>query len=139
MRISKPGLLLSTAVVVCVIGSTGSVAQKPRSSALPMYPEAARGARVQGMVRLWFVLDANGVVTQTGVIQGHPLLREAAVSTVKSWTFRPGALRPRVRNETEFVYVLNVQPKAGEPKLTVSIADYRRVEVTSELYVAPIE
>jgi TonB family protein len=116
-----------------------SFSAKPSSSALPMYPEGARRARVTGTVKLWFILDGNGAVTQAGVISGHPMLRDAAMSIVKSWHFQPNALCSNLRCETEFVYVLNVQPEKGEPRLIVSMADYRRVEVTSELYVEPIE
>jgi TonB family protein len=104
-----------------------------------MYPEGARKARVAGRVKVWFILNADGAVTQTGVISGNPLLREATVNIVKTWTFPSGALRSNIRNETEFEYVLSVQSKEGEPRLIVSMADYRRVKITSELYVEPIE
>lgn len=111
----------------------------PISSSLPIYPEGARAAHVAGTVKLWFTVNENGEIAQTGNISGNPLLREAAVSVVKSWKFRPNMFRLDVRLETEFVYVLNVQPKEGEPKLTVSMTDYRQVEVSSELFVKPIE
>jgi TonB family protein len=103
-----------------------------------MYPERARAAHVAGSVKIWFTLDAKGVVTQAGVISGSALLSEAALSTVKSWTFEPGALLPNIRINTEFVYGLNIQAKEGSPKLTVSMADYRHIEIISELYVKPV-
>lgn len=112
---------------------------KPVSSALPMYPEEARAARVAGNVKLSFVLNRKGEVVDTTIVSGNPLLRDAALNAVRSWRFRPDALRPDVRFETEFVYVLNVQPKEGEPSLKVSMTDFRRVEVVSELYVKAIE
>jgi TonB family protein len=104
-----------------------------------MYPETARNARVEGVVKLWFVVDAGGEVIETGIISGNPLLRDAAANAVKSWRFQPNILQPKIRFDTEFVYVLNIQSKEGEPQLTVSMTDFRRVEVTSELYVKPIE
>lgn len=112
---------------------------KPSSSALPTYPERARTARVAGSVKLWFVLNREGEVAQSGIISGNPLLRDAAAYTVASWKFPPNVLQPNVRLETEFIYVLNVQQKEGEPRLTVSMTDFRRIEITSELYVKPIE
>ena len=108
-------------------------------SVLPMYPEEARSARVAGTVRIWFVLNGDGEVAQAGVASGPAMLQEAAMRSVRSWRFRPESLRSGVRCETKFVYVLNVQAKEGEPKLTVSMSDYRRVEVDSELSVVVVE
>jgi TonB family protein len=131
-------------MLLAAIGTSGRptpdrMFPKPTSSELPMYPERARMAHVAGTVKLWFTLNGNGEVAQTKIISGNRLLSEAAVSTVKSWKFRPESIRPDLRYETEFVYVLSGQSKEGEPKLTVSMTDLRRVEVVSELYVVAIE
>lgn len=109
------------------------------SSPLPMYPVVARNARMTGTVKLWFSLDSSGDVTQTEVISGHPVLREAALACVQSWKFDPHSITSTgKRYETEFVYTLGVQEKEGHPKLTISLADFRHVEVISELYTEPI-
>jgi TonB family protein len=141
MNIVRRAVILSLLFVTSTMALRASTIflPKPISSDLPMYPEVARGARVSGDVILWFVPNANGEVTQVGVISGNPLLREFAMSAVKSWKFKPNVLEPGVRRKTEFVYVLNVQLREGAPKLIVSMTDYRRVEVVSELYVEPIE
>jgi TonB family protein len=131
------GLILIAGAALA--STSGTATPKPISSALPVYPEGARQARVEGTVKLWFELNDNGGVTQVGIASGNPLLRDAAVEAVKSWRFQPNTLPPSVRLETEFVYVLNVQAKEGEPKLTVSMTDFRHVEVVSELYVKPME
>jgi TonB family protein len=104
-----------------------------------MYPERARASRVAGTVKLWFMLNGTGEVAEVGIVSGNPLLRDAAAEAVKSWKFQPNILPPSVRLETEFVYVLAVQANEGEPKLTVSVTDFRHVEIISELYVKPIE
>jgi TonB family protein len=131
--------------ILLVVGATAAlfasdgIFPKPISSELPMYPERARSARVAGTVKIWFVLDGSGEVTQAQSVSGNPMLRDAAVSTVKSWKFLTNSVQANVRYETEFVYVLNVQPKNGEPKLTVSMTDFRRVEIVSERYAEAIE
>jgi len=107
---------------------------KPIYSELPTYPELARYAHLAGQVKLWFMLDESGAVSQAGVVSGHPIFGDAAFSTVKSWKFRPGIMQTNQRYETEFVYDLRTQSELGEPKLTVSMTDFRRVEVVSELY-----
>jgi TonB family protein len=119
--------------------ASSAIFPKPVFSVLPMYPEEARSARVAGTVRIWFVLNGDGEVAQAGVASGPAMLQEAAMRSVRSWRFRPESLRSGVRCETKFVYVLNVQAKEGEPKLTVSMSDYRRVEVDSELSVVAVE
>lgn len=129
---------------VALFGWTTSYASKsqlpkPESTNLPTYPERARLAHIAGTVKLWFVLDANGKVTEAGIVNGNPLLRDAALNNVKSWSFRLGSIQPGVRYETEFVYRLDVQQKPGAPKLSVTLKDFRHIEITSELYVETIE
>jgi len=120
-------------------GASNGLFPKPISSDLPMYPELARNARITGTVKLWFVVNIEGELTDAQIISGHPILASAAISIVKSWKFQPNSIPRSVRHETEFVYVLNVQSEKGEPKLSVSMKDFRRVEVETESYVEPIE
>ena len=107
---------------------------KPIYSELPTYPERARYAHLVGSVKLWFMADNSGAVTQAGIISGHPIFSDAALGVVKSWKFQSGAIKPNVRYESEFAYDLKSQSQPGEPKLTVSMRDFRRVEVVSEIY-----
>jgi Ca-activated chloride channel family protein len=58
----------------------------------PVYPEAARRARVSGIVMVEISVDENGNVAQARVIRGHPLLDEAAVNAVKQWKYSPTLL-----------------------------------------------
>jgi TonB family protein len=106
------------------------------SGLLPMYPERARLAHMASTVRLWFQLDASGAVTHAEVISGHPILGEPALMSVKSWKFDPHHISTGTRYETEFVYTLKSREKEGPPTITVSIADFRHVEVGAETYVA---
>ena len=105
------------AVGTTALSTSNEFFPKPISSELPMYPETARMARVAGTVKLWFVLNGEGEVTQTNAVSGNPLLRGAAANTVNSWKFLPNTIRPSIRYETEFVYMLEVQPEEGQPKL----------------------
>jgi TonB family protein len=115
------------------------VLPKPVYSALPTYPDLARYAHIVGQVKLWFIVDEGGAVSQVGIVSGHLIFRDAALSAVKTWRFRPGVMQPNTRYETEFVYDVRTQSEPGEPKLTVSMADFRRVEVVSEVYVTTIQ
>jgi len=58
----------------------------------PVYPAIARSARVEGVVILETVLDANGRVESVRVLRSIPLLDQAAVDAVRQWRFTPALL-----------------------------------------------
>jgi TonB family protein len=59
------------------------------SSVPPAYPEAARAARVQGTVVLQATISKDGLVEDLVIINGHPLLNDAAIQAVRQWRYRP--------------------------------------------------
>ena len=69
--------------------SSGVLASKLVTRVLPQYPDLARKTRTSGVVRLLVVVGKNGRVETVRVIEGHPMLREAAVSAVKQWVYSP--------------------------------------------------
>ncbi|MCP4902692.1 MAG: energy transducer TonB [bacterium] len=73
----------------------------------PAYPEAARRARIQGVVVLECTIGKNGIVNRTKVLRGLPLgLTEAAVTAVKDWQFRASTLNGK---PVEVLYILTVR------------------------------
>lgn len=58
----------------------------------PAYPPLARQARVQGIVQLEALVGKDGRVKDVKVVNGHPLLRQAAADAVKKWLYRPTLL-----------------------------------------------
>jgi periplasmic protein TonB len=59
---------------------------------VPVYPEIARSARVQGDVVLDCTISNEGRVVGVKVLSGHPLLQGAAVDAVRQWLYRPTLL-----------------------------------------------
>jgi TonB family protein len=55
----------------------------------PAYPPIAQSARVQGVVIIEAILDANGKVAAGRVLRSIPLLDEAALAAVAQWEFTP--------------------------------------------------
>jgi TonB family protein len=58
----------------------------------PDYPQLARRAGVQGVVRLQVRLKADGTLVVEKVLEGEPALVEAATSAVQQWRATPEQL-----------------------------------------------
>ena len=73
---------------------TGGDIHPPRKvrHVVPVYPEIARAARVQGDVVLDCTIGNEGRVVDVKVLSGHPLLQTAAVDAVRQWVYRPTLL-----------------------------------------------
>jgi periplasmic protein TonB len=59
---------------------------------VPVYPELAKQARVEGIVVIECRIDTRGRVTEARVLSGHPLLDDAALDAVRQWQYRPTLL-----------------------------------------------
>jgi TonB family protein len=62
---------------------------KKLSGNSPVYPSSARDSRIQGAVKMTVRIDAAGHVDNIAVISGPEMLRDAAVTAVKSWVYEP--------------------------------------------------
>jgi TonB family protein len=58
-------------------------------SPAPCYPELARRAGLQGMVRLQVRVSKEGAVEVQKLLQGDPALADAAIAAVKQWRAKP--------------------------------------------------
>jgi protein TonB len=71
----------------------------------PIYPNMARVAHVQGDVVLRATISKTGVIENLTVVNGHPILIQAAMDAVKQWRYRP--------------YLLNNEPVEVDTVITV--------------------
>ena len=85
------------------IGGTIKAATKVRD-VKPVYPPIAQQARVQGVVIVEALIDANGDVVDTRVLRSIPLLDSAALDAVQQWKYVPplmnGAPQPVIMTVT---------------------------------------
>jgi protein TonB len=72
--------------------STGMQAPRKIIDVTPLYPAMARTARVEGVVILEAVIDAEGRVESVRVLRSIPLLDQAAMDAVRQWKFTPTRL-----------------------------------------------
>jgi len=58
----------------------------------PIFPPLAMQARIQGVVRFTIVIGKDGRVSNTELVNGHPLLVAAASDAVRQWAYKPTLL-----------------------------------------------
>jgi protein TonB len=82
----------------------------------PQMPDAARQARVQGIVILEITVDESGRVSDAKVLRSIPLLDQAALDAVRQWEYRPSLLNgvavPVVMTVTVPFYLDSTAPDA---------------------------
>lgn len=76
----------------------------------PIYPPLARQARIEGAVQILVTISEEGRVLEAAVVNGHPLLRQAALEAARQWVFRPTRLSNvpvKVQGILTFNFTLN--------------------------------
>jgi len=68
------------------------VIPKVKSWVTPVYTPEIREKGIAGTVKLHVFLATDGTVQRVEVVDGDPLLAEAAVKAVKTWTFEPATV-----------------------------------------------
>ncbi len=58
----------------------------------PEYPPIAKASRAEGAVQVQVTVSEKGDVIDASVVNGHPLLREAALNAARQWQFKPTEL-----------------------------------------------
>ena len=79
-----------------VLETPGLTAPVAVNRVQPRYTSDAMRAKIQGMVYVQIVIDAQGSVEKARVIRGlDPQLDEQALEAARLWTFKPGMLDGR--------------------------------------------
>lgn len=91
----QPTEFFSSPAAGTEIDSGNSVIVEPArviKQIIPEYPRKAKAARVQGQVLLKATITETGAVEDIVVIEGHPLLIDAAVAALSHWRYEPAKL-----------------------------------------------
>jgi TonB family protein len=76
----------------------------------PIYPTQARNQRIQGKVTLSATISADGSVRQVAIVNGSPVLAEAARTAVRQWRYNPAKLNGTPIEVQKEIIVLFAQP-----------------------------
>jgi protein TonB len=75
--------------VADAVASEYDVPPKLVKQAKPRYPDAAFRKRLEGTVKLEFIVELDGKAGSIRVLESVPGLDDAAVKCVRSWRFEP--------------------------------------------------
>jgi protein TonB len=76
----------------------------------PIYPVAAKNARISGTVIVSVTIDKRGKVTKAKAVEGPDALRDAAVNTVRGWEYKPyvsNGMPIEVQTQIEIKFLIN--------------------------------
>lgn len=76
---------------------------------LPVYPAEAVEEDISGTVRLEAIVTKEGTIRGLKVLEGHPLLVEAAMAAVRQWRYRPTYLNGAPIEVITYI-VINFRP-----------------------------
>jgi TonB family protein len=86
--------------------SGGVMAENRLNFIPPIYPQAAKEAKLEGSVVLHALIAKDGTIQELTVVSGPKELQDSALDAVKQWTYKP--------------YLLNGEPIAVETTITVT-------------------
>jgi TonB family protein len=137
---------MKTALAICsfvlvvsgIVGAQTNAEPQLKRAEFPTYPALAREARIAGTVTLSFAINPDGSVAEVQALSGHPMLKTAAAANVETWRFRPGDGRGE-RQTAELVFKLSGKDVPSNPRLTVSLESFRRIEVTTDVLAYPAQ
>jgi TonB family protein len=125
-------------LALCRLASAQSLPEPIlQSGQMPKYPPIAVAARIEGEVKVAFVLNEKGEVDSVEVKSGHPMLKEATADIVKSWKFKlPNLFRTEWKYDTIFEYHLTGKELQSNEtaKLTIIVDSFHRIDVMSDSY-----
>lgn len=96
----------------------GLLNSRAKNGPPPVYPAVARAAKAEGRVVVEVVVNETGQVESANAVEGHPLLRAAAVDAARKWEFAPTQLQGKpvkVMGRISFNFVLSKDEPAAPP------------------------
>jgi protein TonB len=86
-------------------GAAKSQAQEGRkvvTQTQPEYPELAKRLRLQGTVKVQVIIGTDGIIKNTKVVGGNPVLVESTLEALKKWKYAPSSSETATTLEFSF-------------------------------------
>ena len=83
--------------------STGSLNTRATKRVVPVYPQMAKNAATEGIVRVYVTIDEQGNVSEIDRSEGPSLLRGAAEDAARRWKFSPTAIAGKAVRISGFI------------------------------------
>jgi len=120
------GRIVPLLFLMLSVSVSTAFAQTSCPAQFPYYPNLARMARVEGIVKVEFEIAKDGKVSKAVAKSGHPILQNGSVDVVKALQFQSSN---RVRHETiEFRY--HIRGKEGISRCAQLWINLPVIEVT---------
>lgn len=81
---------------------SGQEIRKRISSPQPIYPELARRINLSGVVKIELIVGPDGEIKESKVLGGHPLLADAALTTLRNWKYERSKTETKLEVEFKF-------------------------------------
>jgi TonB family protein len=86
--------------------SQGAIPARLRHRVEPVYPADARRLGIEGAVVLRATIDEAGNVKSVGLVNGNPILANAASAAVRQWRYTPSELNHRAMASTTDITIV---------------------------------
>ena len=93
---------LAMALLLAAVNLPAQETRKVLSNPVPVYPEMAKRLRLTGVVKVQVVIAPNGLIKETKVLGGHPVLVNAVEETLKNWKYAPASAETTTQLEFSF-------------------------------------
>ena len=90
------------ALLLAAVNLPAQETRKVLSNPVPVYPEMAKRLRLTGVVKVQVVIAPNGLIKETKVLGGHPVLVNAVEETLKNWKYAPASAETTTQLEFSF-------------------------------------
>jgi len=98
----------------------------------PKYPEAAIKAKVEGEVVIEATTNIAGDVVEAKILQGHPLLGQAAVEAIKQWKYEPFIIEGE-KIPVQFTVMVNFRLPSKSKDKPIALSSQQRPKLVKKV------
>src|SRR5271163_3633642 len=94
--------LCALTVILCTTRATAQEVRRLLSKPSPAYPDVAKRLNLEGTVKIEVVVGPDGIIKDTKVIGGHPILVDSALKALRDWRYEKASTETRLELDFKF-------------------------------------